>query len=73
MPDEPPEPAPEDEPSGPHQMRLALIAILPELAPLYEFAEGQRAELERRGWSPTAAESAASVILTALLSKALYN
>lgn len=66
------EPMPDGEPSDDNdKTRMALLEVVPTLAPIYEFAEGQRAELERRGWSPTAAESAALTILCATLSRAL--
>lgn len=67
MPDgapDPPEPPADGTPDG---LRAALFNVLPNLVPVYEFAEGQRVELERRGWSPSMAEAAAGTILVDLL------
>ncbi len=37
----------------------ALMAAMSEMTPVLDAADGMRADLERRGWSPTAAESVA--------------
>jgi hypothetical protein len=37
----------------------ALLDVNENLTPFFDTADGMRADLERRGWSPTAAESAA--------------
>lgn len=42
-----------------NEFALALLAGLEATAPLFEAAEGMKADLERRGWSPTAAETIA--------------
>ena len=44
----------------------AMMGVAEAMLPIIEFCEGQRAELERRGWSPTAAESYALQLLTRL-------
>lgn len=44
-----------------------LMDAMGELQPLYEVAEGQRAELERRGWSPTTAEQVALELLLGMI------
>lgn len=36
----------------------ALIQLLDNTSPLLDAADGMRADMERRGWSPTAAEQA---------------
>lgn len=38
---------------------LGLLEGVQALAPLFDAAEGMKADLERRGWSPTVAESTA--------------
>lgn len=45
----------------------SLLDITDALGPVFDTADGVRADLERRGWSPTAAESAASVWLDGAL------
>lgn len=47
----------------------ALMAAAEEIKPWYEFAEGQKAELIRRGWSAASAETAATEILVCLIRK----
>lgn len=37
-------------------LAAALLKGLSEMAPIFDAADGMRADLERRGWSPTAAE-----------------
>lgn len=37
----------------------SLIELLDSLSPILDAAEGLKADLERRGWSPTAAEAVA--------------
>lgn len=51
--------------------RHALIEVGEELAPMYEFAAGQRVLLEAQGWSPAVAEQIAAVLLTHMLHNAL--
>lgn len=41
------------------EFTLALIEGIEALAPIFEAAEGMKTDLERRGWSPTVAESVA--------------
>lgn len=55
------------------ELRVGLLAMTESLAPLYEAAEGQRAELERRGWSPSAAETVALRILDGMLTALFEN
>lgn len=40
-------------------LALGLVDLHEQLGPIYDTADGIRAELNRRGWSPTAAEAAA--------------
>lgn len=44
-----------------------LLDLTTTLEPIYDFAEGMRRDLESRGWSPTAAESASLAWLAAQL------
>lgn len=39
------------------ELSLALIAGLEATTPIFDAADGMRSDLERRGWSPTAAEA----------------
>lgn len=41
------------------EFMLALLDGIEALTPIFEAAEGMKADLERRGWSPTVAESVA--------------
>ncbi|MFI5814891.1 hypothetical protein ACIA7S_28530 [Streptomyces sp. NPDC051643] len=40
-----------------------MFDIRESLTPVFDMADGMRADLEKRGWSPTAAESASLVWL----------
>nr|WP_237694806.1 hypothetical protein [Streptomyces sp. SID5468] len=40
------------------QFARALMVMRDQMTPLFEAADGLRADLEKRGWSPTAAEAA---------------
>lgn len=44
-------------------LSLALLEGVAALAPIFDTADGMKVDLERRGWSPTAAEGAASAWL----------
>lgn len=56
------------------QMRAELANVLlvmqEQLAPVYDAADGMRAELTKRGWSPAAAEQVAASWLSTALSGA---
>jgi hypothetical protein len=41
------------------QMRADFLRLNGHMAPMFDAADGMRAELERRGWSPTMAEATA--------------
>lgn len=41
------------------QTAKAMVALAEQTAPLYDAADGVKADLQRRGWSPTAAEQVA--------------
>lgn len=41
------------------ELAAALLEGLSETAPIFDAADGIKADLERRGWSPTAAEGVA--------------
>jgi hypothetical protein len=47
----------------------ALLDLAEQFAPIIDAADGMKAEMERRGWSPTAAETAALAWLTGALGK----
>lgn len=48
-------------------MANALLDVSESMGPIFDTAEGMKADLERRGWSPTAAETAALTWLTGAL------
>ena len=41
------------------ELTVALMQGIDALSPIFDSADGLRADLERRGWSPTASEAAA--------------
>ncbi len=41
------------------QMTQALLDAMEMMAPIIDAADGLRADMEKRGWSPTAAEAVA--------------
>ncbi|RMB85607.1 hypothetical protein [Streptomyces shenzhenensis] len=42
-----------------HELTNGLLAMREQLAPVFDTADGMRADMEKRGWSPTAAEQVA--------------
>lgn len=50
-----------------------LIQAVEALQPLFDAADGMRADLERRGWSPTKAEQIAHQWLTLVLNQIWKN
>ena len=50
-----------------HDLAIGLLAATEQIGPLLDAAEGHKAEMERRGWSPTAAETAALEMYLGLL------
>lgn len=42
-----------------HELSNALLIMAEQTAPVFDAADGMRADLEKRGWSPTAAEQVA--------------
>lgn len=50
-----------------HDLATSLLTMQQQLAPIFDMADGMRADMEKRGWSPTAAESAALVWLQGTL------
>jgi hypothetical protein len=59
------------EESTPDTQRQALLELSEQLAPMYEFAAGQKAVLTAQGWSELVAEQIAATILGHLLERAL--
>lgn len=47
-----------------HQLSNMLLLMSEQMAPIFDAADGVRADLEKRGWSPTAAEQVALTWLT---------
>jgi len=54
-----------------HDLLNGLLEMAENLTPFLDVAEGHRAEMERRGWSPTASETAALEIYLSMLRLAL--
>lgn len=52
----------------PPSLAEGLLTLNAEMAPLLESAEGMKADMERRGWSPTAAEEVALAWLSGAMS-----
>jgi hypothetical protein len=46
-----------------HDLANSLLEASENLTPFIDHADGMRADLERRGWSPTAAEAVALEVL----------
>lgn len=49
-------PTPEELAGQRDQMMQVLLVASEQMAPLFDAADGVRADMEKRGWSPTAAE-----------------
>ena len=50
-----------------HEMATSLLTMQLQLAPIFDAADGIRADMAKRGWSPTAAEAAALTWLQGML------
>lgn len=61
------------EPFSADTLRANLMEVAENIAPIFEFVEGQRAAMEARGWSPTAAEQVAVTMLVPLITMALTS
>ncbi|MGJ5895131.1 hypothetical protein ACSCBZ_24725 [Streptomyces niveiscabiei] len=64
-------PSPEEMTRMRHDLANSLLALNEQMAPLFDSADGMRADLEKRGWSPTAAEQVALVWLTSAVGMAM--
>ncbi|WP_372352659.1 hypothetical protein [Streptomyces sp. KL116D] len=53
------QPTPEELAQQRHELSNALLTMAEQTAPIFDSADGMRADLEQRGWSPTAAEQVA--------------
>lgn len=51
--------SPEEQAKIKADLANSLLELLDSLSPILDAAEGLKADLERRGWSPTAAEAVA--------------
>lgn len=51
------------------QVANAMLLMGEQLTPVLDFADGMRADMERRGWSPTAAEQASLAWLLGMMSQ----
>ena len=54
-----------------HEMATSLLAMREQMGPIYDTADGMRADLEARGWSPAAGEQAALVWLCSAIQSAM--
>lgn len=50
-----------------HDLANGLLEMYDTFGPMLDAAEGHKAEMERRGWSPTAAEQAALAMYLGML------
>lgn len=50
-----------------HDLANGLMELFDTFGPMLDAAEGHRADMERRGWSPTAAEQAALTMYLGML------
>lgn len=53
-----------------HELSSMLLLMSEQMAPIFDAADGMRADLEKRGWSPTAAEQVALAWLTGAMASA---
>jgi hypothetical protein len=54
-----------------HELSNALLVMAEQTAPIFDAADGMRADLEKRGWSPTAAEQVALAWLLSAMGNAM--
>jgi hypothetical protein len=64
-------PTPEELARTRHQLSTGLLAMSEQMAPMFDAADGMRADMEKRGWSPTAAEHVALTWLVAAMNTAM--
>lgn len=50
-----------------NELSNALLLMSEQMAPIFDAAEGIKADMEKRGWSPTAAEQVALTWLTSAI------
>jgi hypothetical protein len=50
-----------------HVLATVMLQMTEQMTPIFDTADGMRADLESRGWSPTAAEQAAAAWLAGTL------
>jgi hypothetical protein len=50
-----------------HELANTLLAMQQQMGPVFDAADGIRADMEKRGWSPAAAESVALTWLQGML------
>lgn len=54
-----------------HELASGLLLMSEQMAPIFDAADGMRADLGKRGWSPTAAEQVALAWLLRAVAAAL--
>lgn len=54
-----------------NDLTTSLLVMQEQMAPLYDAADGMRAELTKRGWSPTSAEQVATAWLAAAVTSSV--
>ncbi len=54
-----------------NEMTNAMLTATETLAPIFDAADGMRVDMERRGWSPVAAEKVALQWLEKMLAMAM--
>lgn len=53
-----------------HDMSKMLLQMREQMGPIFDAADGMKADLEKRGWSPTASEQIALLWLSAAVAAA---
>lgn len=54
-----------------HELSSLLLAAAEQMTPIFDAADGMRADMEKRGWSPTAAETVALTWLQSMVVKVI--
>lgn len=54
-----------------HQLSNALLMMSEQMTPIFDAADGVKTDMEKRGWSPTAAEQVALAWLMSAMNSAM--
>ncbi|MGW4731772.1 hypothetical protein ACWEQC_21860 [Streptomyces shenzhenensis] len=64
-------PSPEELDRSRHELANGLLVLRDQMTPIFDQADGMKADMQRRGWSPTAAEQVALVWLLGAVNMAM--